>query len=273
MKSILVASDLSARSDRAIRRAARLARQHNAALTVLTVVDDDLPPAAATAFEATARETLNDLVTSLDATDAVTMVQLGDPVETIVATAEELDVDLLVMGTHKARPFWDMFAGTTMERVVRATARPVLLVKNPATGPYESVICGIDLSPSCVAAANMAARLAPEAHFTAFHAIHIPYQGFISAHHSVEGLAPFVDEAAKELDGWWKTAGISDKIAKPSVVPDSVTDVFETTSKAVSADLFALGAHGRPVFAPTLLGSFTEAQIRDPACDVLISRR
>ena len=41
--TITVATDLSERSDRAVRRAADLARTYGASLTVLNIVDADLP--------------------------------------------------------------------------------------------------------------------------------------------------------------------------------------------------------------------------------------
>ncbi|MEO1688792.1 MAG: universal stress protein, partial [Pseudomonadota bacterium] len=47
MRRILVASDLSARSDRALARAAALAQAHGAALHVAHVTDDELPAALA----------------------------------------------------------------------------------------------------------------------------------------------------------------------------------------------------------------------------------
>ena len=46
--NILVATDLSIRSERALRRAAKLAEQHDARLTVLCIVDEDLPQRVAT---------------------------------------------------------------------------------------------------------------------------------------------------------------------------------------------------------------------------------
>ena len=47
MKHILVATDLTARSDRAIERAFSLARETGAELTILHAVDDELPASVA----------------------------------------------------------------------------------------------------------------------------------------------------------------------------------------------------------------------------------
>ena len=49
MKKLLLATDLSARSDRALERSLSLARERGADLTVVHVVEGDLPPALAEA--------------------------------------------------------------------------------------------------------------------------------------------------------------------------------------------------------------------------------
>ncbi|WP_170842129.1 hypothetical protein [Pacificibacter marinus] len=46
-----------------------------------------------------------------------------------------------------------------MERIVRILEYPVLLVSHPVTGPYQSILCGLDLSPSCLAAGRTAMSL------------------------------------------------------------------------------------------------------------------
>jgi nucleotide-binding universal stress UspA family protein len=199
-------------------------------------------------------------------------VTVGEPVPAITEAAEALDADLVVMGIHRPRPFWDMFSGTTMERVVRTTRRTVLVVKDPADHPYKAVLCGIDLSPSCVAAATAAAELAPGAAFSTFHAVHVPYRGLIAPGPDDRALTPFIDAAKAELDGWWPASGMPEEYPRPEPVAASVTQAFEAMKRRADPDLLAIGAHGRPVLAPTLLGSFTEQVLREPPCDVILKR-
>ena len=58
MKKLLMATDLSARSDRALQRALALAREHKAELEVVHVVEDSLPEAIAQRHEDLARATI-----------------------------------------------------------------------------------------------------------------------------------------------------------------------------------------------------------------------
>ncbi|PTQ68026.1 universal stress protein [Celeribacter persicus] len=273
MNRILVASDLSSRSDRAVERAVQLAGEHGGKIILMHVIDEDLPAAVVSRMRQTAEEVLGVVAASEHAPDNTEIVvETGDPVRTIAEMAEAIDADLVVLGVHKPRPFWDMFSGTTMERVVRALHRPVLLVRDPVSGPYASVLCGIDLSPSCLAAGRTALTLAPKAKIATFHAVHVPYRGMIARDASEKQLAPFVKDARARLDTWWDSAAIPVGLPKPEVTPASVHDAFAEAMTRSGADLFALGAHGRMPLSPSLLGGFTEEQIRDPRCDLLVVR-
>ncbi len=273
MKRILVTSDLSVRSDRALDRAIQLANEHGADLSVLHVVDDDLPPAMVETLSEAARGALSRALEAAGAGTAAVELRVGPVVETVCATAEELNADLVVMGVHKARAFWDMVSGTTMERTVRALKRPVLLVAERVNGPYASVLCGIDLSPASAAAARAAARVAPKARMTAFHAVHIPYRGLTGTDDTMYELAPFLAEAEAELSRWWPGADLPATLERPTPTADDVAHGFEIARLKAGADLFALGAHGRSALAPTRLGTFAEHLLRHPVCDVLVVRR
>ncbi|SEW26675.1 universal stress protein [Natrinema salifodinae] len=61
--------------------------------------------------------------------DAVGAVEIGDPARTILAYADEHDIDLLVMGTHGRSGVGRFLMGSVTERVLRDGAVPVLAVQ------------------------------------------------------------------------------------------------------------------------------------------------
>jgi nucleotide-binding universal stress UspA family protein len=273
MKNILVASDLSHRSDRAVERAVQLSEQHGAKITLLHVIDDELPEAMTSQMRVAAQENLAAVLKSEKAPeDADVVIKTGPVMDTIVAFVKNMNPDLVVLGTHKPRIFWDMFSGTTVERIVRALEHPVLLVSQPVTGAYQSILCGVDLSPSCLAAGRTAMTLSPDATVTTFHTVHVPYRGMIAPHASEKQTSPFYNDASNRLTEWWDENDIPEGMPKPVVSITSVSLAFEQARTHTKADLVALGAHGRSSLAPTFLGSFTEEQIRNPVSDVLIVR-
>ncbi len=72
MKRILVATDFSTRSDRAVRRAILLAKTHEASLTLLHVVDDDQPQRIVKTEQKASMEIIEELATTLREVDQLT---------------------------------------------------------------------------------------------------------------------------------------------------------------------------------------------------------
>jgi nucleotide-binding universal stress UspA family protein len=59
------------------------------------------------------------------------LVKRGDPVDEILAQAEDRNCDLIVMGTHGHGILEEAIIGSTARRVVRRSKKPVLVVRLP----------------------------------------------------------------------------------------------------------------------------------------------
>ena len=64
-------------------------------------------------------------------TDEIIVVR-GNPVEEILKYSQETNCDLIVMGTHGQGTLADAMMGSTARRVLRRSAKPVLVVRLPA---------------------------------------------------------------------------------------------------------------------------------------------
>ncbi|EKF41950.1 UspA domain-containing protein [Nitratireductor indicus C115] len=92
LKCILVATDFSERSDRAVRRAVLLARQTGAALSLVHVVDDDQPRQIVESEFGMASQLLEEQAKTLESVDGVSChaeVRLGDAFAGILAAGQE----------------------------------------------------------------------------------------------------------------------------------------------------------------------------------------
>jgi nucleotide-binding universal stress UspA family protein len=138
IKHILVASDLIDRSCLALGRAIQLKRASAAALTLLHVIKPGLTEELEHNRRAAARATLETHLSQASHEElrrVIIEVLVGDPVSTIVAGAEARGADLIVLGEPAKRRLKELFVGTTAERVVRDSQRPVLVVKTQSDGP------------------------------------------------------------------------------------------------------------------------------------------
>jgi nucleotide-binding universal stress UspA family protein len=140
LKKILVPTDFSDHSEKAIQYGAELASKFGAELHLLHLVET-VPvmygegaiysPETKAHFKDVAARQLNDL--KLDVTDAVNVlrtVRNGHPFVETVRYAKDNDVDLIVIGTHGRGAIAHMLLGSVAERVVRKAPCPVLVVRD-----------------------------------------------------------------------------------------------------------------------------------------------
>ena len=146
IQHVLVPVDASEPAKDGIRHAVDLASQTGCRLTFCYVVDHAAITAEAAAGQivsvhalmdegrSTGREVLAAAVAAAAARGVKnqTMLEEGDPVETILRLAHELAPDILVMGTHGRRGISRLLLGSTTENVLRRSPVPVLVAPHPA---------------------------------------------------------------------------------------------------------------------------------------------
>ncbi|MFC7166369.1 universal stress protein [Halospeciosus flavus] len=144
--TILVPVDGSAPSNAAVDEAVELAGAFGATVHFLFVVDVEgfaLDEHAGSLVEQLHRqgehavEEARETAERQDVT-AFGEVREGVPHRTIVRYAEEIDADVVVMGTHGRKGFRHFLLGSVTERVVREAPVPVLTVRAPEEERGES---------------------------------------------------------------------------------------------------------------------------------------
>lgn len=128
IKNILLATDFSDCSQRALSYATNLARHYGSNLRILHVFDplsysENLDGVQRRAAEV-ANERLNGIPHQF-------VLEVGDVFEVLKRCAEQNDVDLVVLGTHGRKGVSKLLEGSMAERVFRHVVTPVLTI-----GPY-----------------------------------------------------------------------------------------------------------------------------------------
>lgn len=273
MKKILVATDLSERSDRAVRRAMRIAKDHQGTCLVLHVVDDAMPPSLAEKVHREAQVELERFVEAEKGeTEATVEVLTGDPVDAIPGRARSWGADLIVLGLHRPRAMLDYLRETTMERLVRLLDTPVLLVHEHADHDYRRVLAPVSFSPACAAALKTARVLAPEADISAFHAIYLPFSGLTGEQPGGAMDRELSAEAETARIKWREQENLPDDLCEVTTVTGSFYDMLASQLEAHKPDLIALGAHTRGGLAPYTLGAFAAKLVRNPPTDLLLAQ-
>jgi nucleotide-binding universal stress UspA family protein len=147
MKKILVPTDFSAHAEYALKVAAQIARKNNGEIFLLHMLElpalasdgigesnavgssSDLPEVMF--FMEKTRERFQEFVNKpyLEGISVVEAIQFDRAFEGIIAHSKKHSIDLVVMGSHGASGFHEMFIGSNTEKVVRTSDVPVLVIK------------------------------------------------------------------------------------------------------------------------------------------------
>lgn len=148
-KKLLVAVDFSDGSERALQRGVDLARASGAELHVVSVhdiplsvahmgvgVEAGLPGGVFDVLEQLREELqkkLDDLKKRYADSGVKVVIHLseGAAVDSIIGIADDIDADMLILGTHGRTGMQHLLIGSVAERVVRMAHRPVLTVPLP----------------------------------------------------------------------------------------------------------------------------------------------
>lgn len=279
MKKIMLATDFSERSDRALRRATLLARQFGASLLIVHVVDDDQPRRIVDGERDMASALLRELRSTVQNVDGVpceTRVVLADPFAGIVRAVEEGAPDLLVIGAHRRQALRDVFVGTTAERTIRSVTCPLLMVNAPPVGSYGHVMLATDMSEGAERAAKACAGLgiAGDADISVLHvfdapAVHLTMSLTMPEDEKQTYIEGQRKEAARGLSAFVKSVGWRSPRQVVRQMRATRAEEILTAASEAAADLIVVGTHGRSGFARFFIGSVAEEVLRKADRDVL----
>ncbi|MCE7886692.1 MAG: universal stress protein [Alphaproteobacteria bacterium PRO2] len=287
MKNILLATDFTPNSDRAIARAIRLARETNASLYILHVVPP-YPLKRLKPLTNSLKEELQALIHKQaeaqrfgkEVKTYVNVVQAADIFNEILVHAHNTKADLIVLGMHGKARLRDYFVGTTMERIIRSGLKPVLVVKNMTSGGYQKIVSGIDYSPGSRAAFRMAKDLAPRADFYTVHAYEIPYYADKTYKYAIS-KALVEERHKKKMDQFLRNETSHFKKTRKNgegkiigqLAAGKPHKILTKKIKSLKADLLTIGANeDAGLFLPgTKLGGTAMEILFDPPCDVLVA--
>lgn len=280
MYQILVAHDLSARSDVALARAARLALDRDGHLTILHVVDSDLPPAVIEAQRALAESHLERELRRLlgrERPPCRIATACGDPASAIAEQAESQAVELVVVGRHRRRVVADMFLGTTVARLIRQIRRPILVAGNPNLPLYRRVLIPVDFSNASTAAIRLAMAFVPKARLHLLHAYKGPYQDYVatlSLTFSREERAKFAgsigEHANQAMSRLIDALSLAERKPAVTIKNGDVLQVIQEELARQETDLVVMGSHARSGVAHVLIGSMVEAVLETSMQDMLV---
>jgi nucleotide-binding universal stress UspA family protein len=108
--------------------------------------------------------------------EAVPQLATGKPYLEIPRLATERQADLMVIGAHGEHFFYDLFIGSTVEKVLQNMMRPLLVVKQRPLAPYRHILVPLDFSPVSDVALAVTAAYCPEVAVSVLHAYELFFE-------------------------------------------------------------------------------------------------
>lgn len=264
---ILLATDGSKYSDGAIRVARAMAVKCDSLLTVLSIGIVD--PAYSTLVPNLQREAVAMAQCSIDAAksampeiDVQTAIRVGsDPADEIVATAEKIRADVIVMGRHGRRGLARWKLGHATAKVVGHAPCPVLVVPEEANLWQRRILVATDGSRYGELAVVAAGQLAE--------ACRLPLtvmSATLPSSHGPERRQVARDAVYAAVSDLGRT-GIDVRGIVAEGRPDRA--IVESAERD-GADLIIMGSHGRTGMERMLMGSVSEKVLNQAECAVLV---
>lgn len=262
-RHILIAHDLRDTADLALRRAAQLARQHDAKLTLLHVFDPRLDQAERERIE----QSLDRSLTQFAPTGSQLRLTQGKPADAVLEQVQQCGADLLVLGAHHQRH--EFFSGTTLDRIARRCPVPLLLVARDEASPYRSAVAAIDFSLCACTALHEACLLLPGD--AGIHALHVfePQKNSALAEAELLTQRALIDQLLH--DEAQRLPSNAPKLSHEVKVGGILRSLQEYISSR-QPQLLVLGSHGRSAISQALLGSLAQHYLHKAPCDVFVVR-
>jgi universal stress protein E len=274
---LLCASDLGPRSDRAVHRAALLARQMGAEVLFVHVVSDRQAERVMylKANRARTRLVLQAERAMAHAPDAFRVeIHLGKPLKVIADLAKEWQADMIVLAAPISRRY-EKLLGTTAERIIRSVSCPVLMVHREPTADYSQIAVATDLSMTSVRAARVISKMG---------LLNGACTWFVHAFAPPTDVAADEGKTAEQLDGlterWQQlvSAQLSPDLAASGfdlsrvrivAEPARPLDAIEQISERLQPELLVIGTSRWFMLKRMLMGSVAHQVLSRVRCDIL----
>jgi nucleotide-binding universal stress UspA family protein len=257
LTKILVTTDFSEASDRALDYAIALARRYDARIYLAHVITPDpfqfAEPQFAQATYEKVRQAAEEGITNILISGKLrgvpheVLLEEGNVWPTLEKLIREHEIDLVVSGTHGRGKVQKMLIGSVAEEIFRRANPPVLTVGPAATGESQKevalthILLATDFGPGAEKAAAYAFSLAQE-HNAALTLLHVVESATTYTEESVARQKAINEVRMKKLmpEGAEDWCELQFRVTFGSAVQDILA-----VARQCQADLIVMGAKGR----------------------------
>ncbi len=212
------------------------------------------------------------------------VVVSGNPVAQIRNVGLDRKVDLAIAASHGFSGLKRAFMGSVVERMARSLPFPFLVLRssgnllkesNPVPAKFKRAVVGCNFSREAASLVTMAAALGEvyESTVHLLHAVETPLNERVvdsTGGPYTQVQDDLLEALKKQLGGLVPRHDKSRCTLKPALIPGVPGEGLLTFAASVDADLIIVGVLQRSTLGKILIGSTTEAALRQATCPVLV---
>jgi nucleotide-binding universal stress UspA family protein len=262
MKTIIVPIDFSNHSEYALKTAAFIAKKRNAQIIAIHMLDiqtDFFNESPSFIQEKTAflfqlakkrfhaflkKDYLEDIKVKPVIKHFKVFSEIND-------LAKEENADLIMMGSHGASGFKELFVGSNTEKVIRFSEVPVMVVKKDMNDfDFENVVYATDFSQESLDA-YIRIKSIVEGFDGKMNVLYVntPYEDFKTTSEMEKKAADFFSIADGDTENLKNTSFVADRSVEQGIL---------NFANAMGADLIAVSTHARKGLSHLFKGSLSE---------------
>lgn len=261
MKKIIIPVDFSKHSEYALETGAALAKQHNAELIVMHMLELSESIFSTSGSEKSEETAFMLMVTNknfeefldkpyLEGITVTPLIKHHKVLKEVSEVASHEKADLVIMGSRGHSDHDGVFTGSNTEKVIRYSDTPVLVVKSkPNSVNFNNVVLGCDFNEESISAVKNALetlnQLADKV--TLLH-VNLPNLSFLST-----------DEINEKVTDFLKLSKLNEKELNIAYTSDHmVEDGVLNYARREGADAVSIITHGRTGLSHFFGGSISE---------------
>lgn len=276
LEKILLADDFSKSSENVVKTAIELAKIFHSKVVPMHVLPDDivsekvqslLKEAATKKLEATA-----EAIRSEGVEVESPILEYGSPHDEIVQAAVGVNANLILIGSGETRQEARFQLGTTTERIIQKSEKPVYVVKEGVPLNVQSILCPVDFSATSkralTNAITMARRFKAELKVLSV----CELQGatwFTSEKDKKEENENRCAQHKARFDKFLEGFNFSDLNWTKEIRRGGAAEEILSAISEKMVDLLIMGTLGRTGLGRLIIGSVTEKVVREVPCSFL----
>lgn len=276
IEKILLGHDFTASSKNVVATATELAKIFQSEVVPIhTLPDDVVNEKVRSLLEETAQQKLQETVDQLEKEGVKTgppILTYGSPHHEIVDAAVNVNAGLILVGSGETTGREKFLLGTTTERIIQKSEKPILVVKEGVPLNVQHILCPVDFSENSQLALKNAITMAHrfKAELTVLSVCELQSASWFSSEkdQNLENNSR-CDSHKEQFDQFLEGFNFSGLKINKEIRQGKPAEEILSAISGKMIDLLIMGTSGKTGLSRLVMGSVTEKVIREVPCSFI----